>query len=404
MPNLHRIPTYRFHKASGQAVVVLSGRSTYLGKWNTHESRTKYERALAEWLATGRTPPNNSGVGYPDHEGTDLRVCELILAFIEYAKTHYRHADGTPTGELDNYRHALRPLRQLYGDSLAREFGPLRLRAVRQEMLNTGLCRTTINARIHRIRRVFRWAASMETVPATVIQGLNSVASLQRGRCTAPESPGVHPVEWTRVEQTIPQLPRPVAAMVQIMRYANCRAQDVVSMRGRDLIRTSEVWEYRPAIHKNQWREEGSSVHARVVLLGPKCQEILRPFLDGRSPECHLFDPRESRAAYQAERAAKRTTKRTPSELHRRRVKNPRRSPSDRYSVNTFQQTIRKTCQRLGVSVWTVLEVRHARATEVRASYGLEGAAASLGDTVEAAQIYSETNRVMALRIAREIG
>jgi hypothetical protein len=51
-----------------------------------------------------------------------------------------------------------------------------------------------------------------------------------------------------------------------------------------------------------------------------------------------------------------------------------------------------------------VLQVRHARATEIREQYGIEGAAAALGDTVEAAQIYAENNRKLAERIAREIG
>jgi hypothetical protein len=50
------------------------------------------------------------------------------------------------------------------------------------------------------------------------------------------------------------------------------------------------------------------------------------------------------------------------------------------------------------------LSIGRARATEVRAQYGLEGAAASLGDTVEAAKIYAERNQQLAKRIAREIG
>src|SRR5262249_7687012 len=51
----------------------------------------------------------------------------------------------TPTRELDNYRDALRPLRKLFGRTQASEFGPLRLRAVREEMLRADLCRKTIN-------------------------------------------------------------------------------------------------------------------------------------------------------------------------------------------------------------------------------------------------------------------
>ncbi len=37
MPDLFpsRVPSYRRHKPSGQAVVTLNGKDIYLGKWNT---------------------------------------------------------------------------------------------------------------------------------------------------------------------------------------------------------------------------------------------------------------------------------------------------------------------------------------------------------------------------------
>ena len=44
MPTLSdaaRIPSYRRHKPSGQAVVTLNGRDFYLGKWNTKASRAE---------------------------------------------------------------------------------------------------------------------------------------------------------------------------------------------------------------------------------------------------------------------------------------------------------------------------------------------------------------------------
>ncbi len=404
MSNKSHIPSYRFHKGSGQAVVVLNGTSVYLGTWDTAESRAKYERVICEWLARGRTAlrPEGAAPAQPVSKG-DLRVSELILAFIEHATKHYRHADGRPTGELDNYRHALRPLRRLFGETLAREFGPLRLRALREAMIQDGLCRTTINARIHRVRRCFRWAASMELVPGAVVEALNTVVSLQRGRCNARESPGVRPVAWEDVEATLPFLPAAVEAMVQIMRYSNCRAEDVVMMRPCDLTRDGDVWLYRRQSHKNAWREDNSPLHKRVVHLGPYCQAVLRPFLD-RPTDAFMFSPRESRAAYQLARAARRKTKRTPSEMKHRRKKNPKRGPGDHYTTNTFQQTIRRTCRKQGIPVWKVLQIRHSRATEVRERYGVEGAAASLGDTVEAAQIYAEKNRKLAEQIAREIG
>ena len=67
---------------------------------------------------------------------------------------------------------ALRPVRRLYGATAARAFGPLALRAVRDLMIRGRLARTTINARIGRIRRAFKWAASVEMIPAGVVEAL----------------------------------------------------------------------------------------------------------------------------------------------------------------------------------------------------------------------------------------
>jgi integrase len=206
-------------------------------------------------------------------------------------------------------------------------------------------------------------------------------------------------VRWEHVEATLPHLARPVAAMVQVMRYSNCRAKDVVLMRGCDLRMDGEVWGYRPHSHKNAWRG-----HDRVIYLGTQAQAAIRPFLKA-DPQAYLFSPREARAEYQIQRAARWKTERTPSERGRRRKPNPGRAPRERYDVNSFQQSVRRACRRAGLPTWTVLQVRHARATEVREKYGVEGAAASLGNRrVETAQIYAEKNERLSRDIAREIG
>jgi len=46
------IPSYRLHKASGQAFVELGGRRIYLGKHGSKASREEYERQIAEMVVS----------------------------------------------------------------------------------------------------------------------------------------------------------------------------------------------------------------------------------------------------------------------------------------------------------------------------------------------------------------
>lgn len=55
-----RTPSYRRHRASGQAVVTLHGRDHYLGKYGTAASHKRYDQLLTEWLSAGRQLFNRS--------------------------------------------------------------------------------------------------------------------------------------------------------------------------------------------------------------------------------------------------------------------------------------------------------------------------------------------------------
>jgi len=159
-----KVPSYRLHKQSGQAVVTLTDgmgtrRDVLLGRYGTPESRAEYARVLTEWEASGHRLPAKSA----EPSAPNLSVNELLLAFWQHAEQHYRRPDGTPTSEIDCLRAALRPLRQLYGHTPVKEFGPLALRAVRQQMIESvgkrtqrPWCRRTINLHTYRIRSVFK--------------------------------------------------------------------------------------------------------------------------------------------------------------------------------------------------------------------------------------------------------
>jgi integrase len=387
-----RIPSYRRYKPKNLGLVVLDGKYHYLGKYGTPESLAEYHRLLQEWLAGAQAPPRQAAE-------PPLMVGGLILAFWRHAEQHYPLPDGNSSRELDNLRHALRPLRRLYGHTPAHDFGPLALRAVRDAMIQEGLCRTTVNARVNRIRRVFKWAVGVELLPPAVYQALQAVPGLQRGRSPAPEAAGVEPVAVGHVEATVPFLPTPVAALARLQLLTACRAGEAAVMRGADLDRSGPVWLYRPRRHKNRYRGLD-----RVIYLGPKAQEVVRPFLKA-DLQAFLFSPKDYVESLHALRAARRRTKRTPSELRRTRKARPQVQPAERYDRRSYRQAVVRACRKAGVPPWTPLQLRHTAATLIRAKYGVEAAKVILGHTrVETSQLYAERDLARAAQIMAEVG
>ena len=196
-------------KDQDKQVVVLNGKSVYLGVWETPRAGLSTAASSPNGWRTVTSPPCR------EPSATKITVSEVILAFWKHAETYYVHPDGSPTCELDNYKDALRPLRLLYGATPAQGFGPNALKAVRQTMIEADLARKTVNARINRVRRMFSWAVAEEIIPVEVVVALKTVPPLRRGRCEVRESKGIHPLAWYDVETTRPHLSKPVAAMVQ---------------------------------------------------------------------------------------------------------------------------------------------------------------------------------------------
>jgi integrase len=360
------VPKYRLHKQSGQAIVTLRDalggrRDVLLGKYGSPESRAEYLRVLAEWEASGHRTPRPTG------SSSDLTVSELILRYWRWAERHYLDGEGKPSRELENMKDALRPLCQMYAQRLAWEFGPLGLRVLQEHLARSGLCRGVINSRINRIRRVFKWAVSYELLPPAVYEALRTVPGLARGRGQARETEPVKPVPEETVVATLPHMPGPVAAMVQIQLLSGCRPGEAMAMRGTDLNMTGLVWIYSPHGHKN--RHRGLE---RTIYLGPKAQRVVRPFLKA-DLHAYLFSPREYVETLYASRALRRRTKRTPSDLRRQRKAAPKRQPAERYNRRSYRVAIVRACRKAKVPEWSPLQLRHSAATELRARYGCRG-------------------------------
>lgn len=386
-----RVPSYRFHKSSGQAVVTLNGRDFYLGEFDSPSSRDAYDRLICEWLSHGRQLPNVVGCG-------DLTVAELMAAYLRFAEGYYSR-DGVPTSEYTCMKDALRPVRELYSRTSIREFGPIALKAVRQRMVDQGLCRRLINQRVNRIRRMFKWGVENELAPPDVLHSLQAVAPLKKGRTTARESEPVRPVPFEHVEAVLPHVSRQVAAMIELQLLTGMRPGEVVLMRPADIDQSSDVWVYRPQRHKTDYRDI-----AREVLLGPKAQEMLRPWLQ-RDMNSYCFSPTEAVAERNAKRRQNRKSPITPSQLTRGKAANPRRALRDRYDRDSYRRAIEYGIKKAGVPHWHPHQVRHNFGSRVRKEFGLDVAQIVLGHQhADVTQIYASVDRHKAANAMAQIG
>ncbi len=150
-----KVRKYRFHNASGQAIVTLSGHDHYLGPHDSPASHSAYEKLVAEWLGNGRQLVPRSQLGAQS-------VNELLAAYLALAESYYSR-NGKPTSEYVTVRDAMKPVHELYGRTAVRDFGPMTLKAVRERMIQQKLARRHINQRINRVRRVLKMGCRERT-------------------------------------------------------------------------------------------------------------------------------------------------------------------------------------------------------------------------------------------------
>jgi integrase len=391
-------PKYRHHRPTGQAVVTLNGHDIYLGKWNSRASRSEHDRRIAEWLASGRCLPQ------PD---ANLTIAELALRYWQFAGTYYTK-NGRPTGSIPVIRVALRLLRQSYGPAPVAEFGPLALESIQVKMIGAGLSRNTINETIACIRRAFRWGVAKELVPPAVLQALQAVPGLRKGRTAAREPAPVQPVSDEIVEATLPHLSTVAADMIRLQRLLGCRPGEICIMRPCDIDRSGEVWTYRPASYKTEHHER-----ERVIFIGPNAQQILLPYLL-RDAQAFCFSPAESEIKRKATMRANRKTPVQPCQENRSR-QHPKRKPGTKYNKDSYNHAIRRAVDKANrlraesgeepLPCWHPNQLRHAWGTEVRHQFGLEAAQVILGHAkADVTQVYAERDLERAKEIMRKIG
>lgn len=426
------IPSYRLHKPSGQAIVVLQGKMFYLGQYKSKASREKYNEIIADFLANGGKLP-------PTRSRNEITNQELAVRFLDWAKGYYVDESGKQTPTFLHCQLALSPLVRYYGLKPVSDFGPLSLDFLRDKWLKDGHIvkrmidgqavevredygRKTINRWVAIIKQAFKWGVSRELVDASIHQALAALESLQAGRTKAPEYEKVETVADEVVDRTLPELPPIVRDMVQIQRLGGLRPQDVYNMRSCDIDRSRDVWVYRPIKHKTKYKGKD-----RVLAIGPKAQEIILPYIVRKAdnPEAFLFSPRDSMRLYFEEKRAKRKSKVQPSQIDRSKHDdfNYVRAPQDQYTRTSYNRAIFRAVERINkriekmiaaganeplpdpLPLWSPNQLRHSAGTEIRDKYGLEYAQAVLGHSnAKTTEIYAEINFEKAAQVMREIG
>jgi hypothetical protein len=137
-----KTPAYRKRSGYDQAIVTLTDavtkrrRDYWLGEYGSPASRERYHRLIAAWEAGGRRHPDPADAGIErgssaQAEAADGRptVAMVIAAYWRWAQRYYQ------PNESGTLRVVLRMLRQYHGSEAAEDFGPKKLRALREAMI-----------------------------------------------------------------------------------------------------------------------------------------------------------------------------------------------------------------------------------------------------------------------------
>lgn len=282
---------------------------------------------------------------------------ELVSAYLEHCRTYYGEGPRTTTAAVEL---AVKPLLELFGDVEGLDLS--QLKKVRQALLYGDLARSTINARIDKIVRLYRWAEVEQLVEPGVWQQLRTLPHLKRGRSTAREPEKRRPASDQAIQATLDRLPPLLADMVRIQYYTGCRSGSLVQAKGGEFTTEAGELVWRPH-HKTEYLG-----HELELPIGPRCLRILRPYL--KKPGS-LF-------------------------IHRR---------GGTYSPWSYRKQIERTQTRHHLPKWTPHQLRHARAVKVRAEMGVEAAQAVLGHkSITATQIYAGRQFGLAREAARRMG
>ena len=355
-----------------------------LGPAGSPEARAKYGRLVALWASDPTAT---------ERAGDDYLVADLLA--------DWRQSDAVPTdprlrsraktaSELLLEHHLITP---------AAEFGPNDLLAWQKWLC--GLTRdgcsaprfnvTTVSDIVGVVKRVWKWGAGTDRVPAERWQALLAVERPRVGDGPGEARPGraVEPADPAHVRATVPFLRPPVRAMVLLQWHTGARPAELCGLTPGAVRRSGQVhvpgvgvvdldalgvWAVVLARHKTAWKGK-----PRWLQFAGDAQRVLAPYLD-RPAGTYCFSPREAVESLRAEQRAARLARGGGSGGSRKPpAASPGRPAGARYSPKAYYTAVRRACVRAGVPHWYPYQLRHLTAAEVKAAFGVDAVAATLG-------------------------
>ena len=148
-----------------------------------------------------------------------------------------------------------------------------------------------------------------------------------------------------------------------------------------------------------------------VFPLGKPEQELIAPYLVGKTPESAVFSPRTAMQERNAEKRANRKTKITPSQAARDKARAAKPSRySEFYSKYSYRQAIEHAIEKGNkvlpddekIPHWTPYQLRHSASTATELEYSDEDAQALLGHkTVNMTKRYTHSQLERREKLAR---
>lgn len=145
------IPKLSRHKSRKLAYATLNGKERYLGLWPDNcksapmEVKKAYDDLIHRWLAHNRTLPE-------DHQESNPETISLNRLFFLYLQHLLSSVEDPKAPAVESIKSVIKMTRKVYGLELASNFGPKKLKHIRELMIKEDWCRNDINRQIARLK------------------------------------------------------------------------------------------------------------------------------------------------------------------------------------------------------------------------------------------------------------